>query len=480
MCAKIHCIVRHWSLLSGRVVLALVAAGTAWRFATLGWQSLWLDEAYSVWLATHHSAGAIWSARIDPLHPPGYYWLLHWVLRALGNSDTTARLLSAAASCASVAIVYAIGRRVWPSSGTGAVAAVLLALAPLDVWYAQEARMYSLVAAMGSVLALGLFSTARWGCLLVFLGLAGGVAADHTMWPVAAVLGGVWCVWWWTTGRRKVLVAGVGVATAAALFLSRALWDEAVQVYARLDAVAVFRNLRQAFGIDSVTLLPLPVALAATAVIGAAAAWGLARLRKNPRRGAWLAASALGVLVAAATLAATPRLYGAKQILASVWPLVTLVAAAAMTGVSGSTGRDGTSTGTRLAFVWLGVGASIAGLAATLAAPRADWRGAAAWIAHRPAAVALIDPAWNDVVYRHYRAGDDVIAGPVDTVDRLRAAGRGVREVCLVAERFGATPPTSPSEAWLDRELPLAGRARFSRLEVVCYAMPPPEAAWRR
>ena len=456
---------------SPRLAFVLVAAGLVLRFATLGRQSFWLDEAFCVWVATQHSAHAIWTRRLDPNEPATYFLMLRWFLHVTGVSEAAARLPSALSSAAGLGLVYGIGRRLAPGTAVGRLAAVLLALAPIDVWYAQEARMHGMVATLGLVLASGLLADAWWGALLVAAGLAGGLYLDHTMWPIAVVLVSGWAVMWWHRGRPIGSLLEVGAGAAAAAVLYRPIWPLAADVYSRLNSVPFFVNLRRALGLP---VLALP-SLAATLAIAAVACTGVlaviwraiadARTRRRVQR------LLVAGFLAATAFTAVGRFYGLKQILVCGWPILILAVAWAIVSIDRrQTAADAGRV--RQGGAWrLAVGVSLGALAFSLTTSRADWRGVAAYLqAHAgPQTVVILDPTSNDLPYSYYRPGAPVVRGPVASLDPVLAARPDASEACLVAERFGSAPPTSPSEAWLDRNLTLAAATPFSRLELRCY-----------
>src|SRR5207302_9729664 len=80
-------------------------------------------------------------------HPPGYYWTLKAWGDAFGSSELALRSLSAAWGVAAVVLTFLIGRRLFGLLA-GSVAALLLAVAPLAVYYSQEVRMYAQVTAL--------------------------------------------------------------------------------------------------------------------------------------------------------------------------------------------------------------------------------------------------------------------------------------------------------------------------------------------
>jgi len=140
----------------GRRVTALlvlaVLTGFALRVYLLDAQELWGDEAMSTCIAQLPLAQAL-APRIDT-HPPLFYVLLNLWVRAAGMSLFALRLLPVALSLPGIVFAYHIGRRL-VGPRTGLVAAWLVGLSPLQVYYAQELRMYSLVATLGMASMLG-------------------------------------------------------------------------------------------------------------------------------------------------------------------------------------------------------------------------------------------------------------------------------------------------------------------------------------
>ncbi len=144
---------RHHLLLG-----ALVLLGLALRAGQLHFQPLWWDEGYSVWFATH-SLAQMAALTAEDIHPPLYYALLHGWIGLLGAGPISLRLLSVLCGALAIPAIDAAGRRLF-APRVGLLAAGLLAIHPLHIYYSQEVRMYGLVA----LLSIGALATA-WGMI---------------------------------------------------------------------------------------------------------------------------------------------------------------------------------------------------------------------------------------------------------------------------------------------------------------------------
>lgn len=152
---------RQWHVVG---LLAVIAIAAAVRFHALGRQPLWNDEAFGWWHireSWHH----IWVVLpATDGHPPLYLALLKLWSGLFGTSEAGLRGLSAIASLATVPVMYACGHRLGrPTHGPalGLSAAIMCALAPVQVEYAQEARAYAVI---GLCTAIGLWSMLRLVC----------------------------------------------------------------------------------------------------------------------------------------------------------------------------------------------------------------------------------------------------------------------------------------------------------------------------
>jgi hypothetical protein len=125
------------------VLLALVIAlAAAVRLHRLDAHSLWLDEAYTYMRAAMEPADGI-EASIKKGHVPTYFLFMHHWL-AFGDDERWLRMPSVIFGVLTVLAAYVLGR-VLGGNRVGLGTALLVALSPLQVRYAQEARMYTML-----------------------------------------------------------------------------------------------------------------------------------------------------------------------------------------------------------------------------------------------------------------------------------------------------------------------------------------------
>jgi uncharacterized membrane protein len=82
--------------------------------------------------------------RTEVAHTPLYFVIENLSIATLGTSEFALRLPSVLFGTLTIAFLFLLGRRLH-SADLGLVAAGLFAVAPYQVWYGQEARMYSML-----------------------------------------------------------------------------------------------------------------------------------------------------------------------------------------------------------------------------------------------------------------------------------------------------------------------------------------------
>lgn len=137
------------------MLVMLLAVGV--RLYGLSVPYFWGDEAFSLRLSLL-SLADIWSYAGRDVHPPLYYYGLHFWVAVFGDSETATRSLSVFFG---VATVLASMRLVSIVTNTrdAFLCGFFMALLPIAVRYSQEARMYSL---LWFLLITALIPLVRW------------------------------------------------------------------------------------------------------------------------------------------------------------------------------------------------------------------------------------------------------------------------------------------------------------------------------
>ena len=125
-------------------------------------------------LSPLHSWRETFTALIDhPEHPPLYFLLARLVREGLNDSITALRALSGLFSLLVLPVAYRLGRLLSGRRSVGALTMGLLAVSPLQLLYAQDARPYSLLFLLTALACVAYLHLRRQGDAgtLAFYGL---------------------------------------------------------------------------------------------------------------------------------------------------------------------------------------------------------------------------------------------------------------------------------------------------------------------
>jgi 4-amino-4-deoxy-L-arabinose transferase-like glycosyltransferase len=161
---------------------------------------------------------------------PPLYYLAAWLWsRLFGTGEVGLRSLSALAGTASIAVVY-LGAVTLPlPRRAGLIAAAIVAVSPVLIWFSQDARAYAL-AFLLTGLSFLFFARARrsgtgrelgWWAVFSGLAIATHYFAGFVVLPEAALL------LWGAGERRRVAIAIAAIGAVAVLLLPIALQQSA-------------------------------------------------------------------------------------------------------------------------------------------------------------------------------------------------------------------------------------------------------------
>jgi len=123
------------------VLLLIILLGSFLRIYSLGSESIWLDEAFSIDVSQQSVALII--EKVE-LHPPLYYIILHFWMLLFGTSEVATRSLSAIFGIISIFLIYQVGRTLF-NHRVGLISGFLSGISYFHIYYSQETRNYSLL-----------------------------------------------------------------------------------------------------------------------------------------------------------------------------------------------------------------------------------------------------------------------------------------------------------------------------------------------
>jgi len=419
-------------------IVPIVVLGAVLRFATLGLQSYWDDEGFTVGLMREGFGGLLRGVWRTESAPPTYYILAWGWAKIFGLSEPGLRSLSAVFGTLTIVAVYwailEMGYRRGALLGATAVA-----VNPILIWYSQEARAYALFT-FATALTLVFFvrllvgdasARARWGwAAAACLSLVSHYFSLFLLLPQVGLL-------LRRAGPRKLAAQLATVAAVGLVLLPLALHQRGKEfgftgnpILRRVAQVP--EQLLVGFGVWSD-----PLGKLAAFVCALAAAIGVVlALRHAGRSSALLAVSGVAAFAAVASIALSVVHLGLDYV-ATRYFVGVLVAAALVVGAGWGLGRYGILTATVYTVVALGVDIAVI---TTPAFQREDLRGAAHSIAKPCLARAVVVspssrldaylPKLEEMPTSGVRVHEvDLVAMPVKAAGRHEVVPRALRSV---------------------------------------------------
>lgn len=206
-------------LLAAGVLLLLICIGASLRFVNLADKEFWHDESFTALVLSGRTtielkdeiaakpclfsdltkyrtvterSNASSLLRVigedEPGHAPLFYYILHVFCAALGTTAFTMRLACAVTSLATLPVIYWLALETYKSKFTAMLATAFASLSPILIYYAQEARDYSLgifFMTLSSALLLVALRTAR---RTAWIGYAASLALGLYSWLFIAIV----------------------------------------------------------------------------------------------------------------------------------------------------------------------------------------------------------------------------------------------------------------------------------------------------
>jgi mannosyltransferase len=216
------------------IILGLTLLAFLLRAYRLGAQSYWIEEAWTLYFARLPLSELWRSLLTEEPKPPFYYFATLYWIQGVGDSEYALRFFSLVFGVMAVPLSYRLGQTLGDER-LGILTALLMTVAPYQIWHSQEARMYSIFTA-ASVMSmwgfvkmlpnLGNFwkparSSRFWSWWLVYV--IGTEWAILTHYHALVVIGsqGLFLLLTWRRHWRRYLAWG---STLIVIFLIYAPW----------------------------------------------------------------------------------------------------------------------------------------------------------------------------------------------------------------------------------------------------------------
>jgi mannosyltransferase len=452
------------------VLTGLTVLAAALRFATLGLQSYHHDEVVTASRVLRVGFGHAMDAVGFSESAPPLYYALAWVwTQVTGTGPVGLRSLSAVAGVATVPVAYLVGREL-RDRRAGLLAAALVALNPMLLWYSQEARAYALLVLF---CALSLLYCAR--------AMRGGARRDLTLWGVFSALAlathyfavfpllAEGFLLWRRRGRE--ILHGLWIVAAAALLLAplvihqmsyghaewigkfslgHRLWETAATFVSGETGDIIGRPERPWFA-----FVPLALCLAAFLLL----AWrGSREERRAARLPLIVAGFSLAVPLALAIVSASKDYVLARNLLPALVPLLLVVAI-------GFTVARARRLGSALAAVLLvySLGFCI-WASASEDLQRPNWSKVADHLGEPQAPRAIVTWVLGEAPLRYYLSTGAIQLKPSEGYDWL------VHEIAFVSDG----PVSPPAPRLLGPDFREVGSEDLGRLFIRRYRLPGP------
>ena len=420
------------------VLLGLVLLAFGRGIWALGAQSLWWDESLSL----HRAQGSLEQVLSNEIllsdgvtslltidnHPPLYFLLLWASVRLFGESEFALRFVSLGFAVLLVPLLYVTGKRL-VDERTGIVAAALGALSSMYLWYGREARMYTMLAAVGLLsfycLIRAVFdhgepgvSRRRWPWIVAYAVTSVGLVLIHYLSALLIAFELVALAWILLRrpGSRRAMALTIAAVLVGVVPLLVYGWT----VQPQLDSVPGFtfvplwvllRDLLNSFSlglwadvgtwyillIDLLFLLLASVGFAALVLPAAPRRW---------RAAGWLLAGYMLIPVALVYLSSfSMPVYMTSRHLIFVSPPFSLLMAAGLTRWRARSPGTGVLVGL---VVLVGLGLSTVSYFTSTSFVKPDHRAWGKYLREqvRPGDVVVVDPPHIAKLYEYYGAND--------------------------------------------------------------------------
>jgi mannosyltransferase len=281
---------------------ALIFIAFLVRLNGLGFQSLWRDEVDAICFAQAPLMQNLPQTALSftPTCPPNiptlvasfsqpgfngplYFLLLRGWIGLTGTSEFALRFFSLLCGVLSVAVIITLGTRLF-NRVIGVIAGALLALSAYQVWYSQEAKMYTLITLLALAAIYFLRRGVEDGKVRFWIGVVVCTTvamASHILAALLIPVEVVLFLLWWPQSRKHLRAGGLALLCVTVPYLPLAIdrlkwvFQPAETGFARYTFGEMLSTLGGAYTRGVFSALDEQVILSATVVATIIALFGL-------------------------------------------------------------------------------------------------------------------------------------------------------------------------------------------------------------
>ncbi len=489
----------------------ILLAGLIWlafglRLGNLDAFGFWTDESLTPLRASYaipqilRNEIILQGVTTQDTHPPLFYLITHFTRQWFGETDFAYRFPAVLWGILLVPLMYQFGRRL-RGRQLGGIAALLTAVNPLLIWYANEARMYPQVIWLMAAASYALWrayqpqklspSQLRRCLLLYLLAAAAAVYTHYAAVFVIAVQSLFWGVILWRHGRQKWIMAAVFTAILAAIpllpYTLPRLLAGAEANYFPVSPWIMLQDVVHGFNLGLTVDFQRPAIKLLDVGAFILIAWGFYAAGKWRTRLfllAYLLAAVFGLMIGSALF--KPMYQGVRHIIVGS-PAFYLLAA---WGIAGRPEQSRIIPVLGLLIMLGGAAVSLTNLYANPDYAKDDFRGLIQFIERNAGAndVVVYNNAVHLPMHAHYQQRDDLPADASPIYPQMAAAAPPqLAQLAQSYDRiwFVTDPPTDKrdpdhlAQRWLDEHLTRLfsynGYGRTAEIKVIAYdARPQP------
>ena len=153
------------------ILFGILALSTLLRLYHINFQSLWIDELYSIVPTAPENSlqSVIEYSKGD--QPPLFFIYLHYIFKIFGYNEIVGRIACAFIGLLSIPIIYYLGKECH-NKATGVFAALLTGVNYFHIYYSQELRFYSMAFLFSTLSYLFFVRAFKRNDLINFVGYA--------------------------------------------------------------------------------------------------------------------------------------------------------------------------------------------------------------------------------------------------------------------------------------------------------------------